>query len=341
MIHILLLILKIVGILIAVIIGLVVLALGTVLFVPIRYRIRGSRYDSLEAAVKVYWLFHALSIKVVYPWGEGKDVGIVIRILGKRIYDNLRNENQSSEHNKNKKGMKTQKASRKVPQKPGTPEDTGQRPVPAPDQIPKPKEMPRPALAPAAEAPLKIPAVAESAPRSHVQEDRPQKPGLVKRIKEKLYAIKNQFQSRLERIKNKISSLCKKNDRLLKKLAGIREKKDAVMAILFDSKNRPAFAALKKELFRILRHLKPVRLSGKVYFGFEDPASTGYVLGALSLLYPVYEDHIALYPDFEEKKAQGELYVAGRLRIAVFAGVALRLVFNKDIRRIIQSFKHI
>ena len=29
------------------------------------------------------------------------------------------------------------------------------------------------------------------------------------------------------------------------------------------------------------------------------------------------------------------------LRIAVFAGVALRLVFNKDIRRIIQSFKHI
>ena len=38
------------------------------------------------------------------------------------------------------------------------------------------------------------------------------------------------------------------------------------MAILFDSKNRPAFAALKKELFRILRHFKAGETFGKGLF---------------------------------------------------------------------------
>ena len=113
------------------------------------------------------------------------------------------------------------------------------------------------------------------------------------------------------------------------------------MAILFDPKNRPAFLKLKRELFRILRHLKPLRLEGKLYFGFEDPAATGYALGALSLLYPVYEDHVALYPDFEAKKLEGELYIYERIRLSVFVAAALRIILDKDIRRIVRSFKHL
>ncbi len=314
MIHILLLILKIIGIVIAVIIGLVVLALCTVLFVPIRYRMKGSRYDSLEGTAKVYWLFHAISIKVTYPWGEDGSVHIVARILGKRIYDNLRNENQSSEHNKDKRQEKAPKAARM-----STPR-ASQEKTQTPGKV------------------LKMPEVVPAAEKSA---EGTQKSSPVERIKGKLFAIKNMLQGKIQRIKNKMASMGKKKDRFLKKLAGIRKKKDGVMAILFDPKNRSAFRTLKKELFRILRHIKPVKLSGKLYFGFEDPASTGYALGALSLLYPVYEDHVALYPDFEEKKAQGELYMAGRIQLAVFVRAALRLVLNKDIRRVIQSFKHI
>ena len=49
MIHILLLILKIAGILLLVLLGLVLAALLCLLFVTVRYRIQGSRHGQLQA----------------------------------------------------------------------------------------------------------------------------------------------------------------------------------------------------------------------------------------------------------------------------------------------------
>ena len=59
MLHIILLILKIIGIIIAVILGLAVALLLIVLFVPIRYVIDAGCHDKkLKAHVKVTWIMH-------------------------------------------------------------------------------------------------------------------------------------------------------------------------------------------------------------------------------------------------------------------------------------------
>ena len=338
MLHILLLILKIIGILIAVIIGLVLLGVCVVLFVPVRCRVRGSYYGSPQGSAKISWLLHAVSVKIFYPDGEKASVRIIVRILGKRIYDNFRNENSASEHTKDKKKPKEKSGLRKEAgqidePKPAVPKPPALHQKPAPE----PESSAQPASGPESGQTQEPKTAALPQKADGPGEEKGRFSRWIEKIKKKLKALVDIK----ERIKKKLKALAEKKERFMKKLQNIKDKKDAVMAILFDPKNRPAFLKLKKELFHILRHLKPLRLEGKLYFGFEDPAATGYALGALSLLYPVYEDHVALYPDFEAKKLEGELYIYERIRLSVFVTAALRIILDKDIRRIVRSFKHL
>ena len=85
MIHIILAILKIVGILLAVLLGLVLLILLTVLFLPLRYRICAEKHGELKkstANVSVSWLFGILKVKAGYRNGQ---ISFVPQIFGKKI----------------------------------------------------------------------------------------------------------------------------------------------------------------------------------------------------------------------------------------------------------------
>lgn len=73
MLHIILLILKIIGFLILGILALILLLLGVILFVPVRYRAEASGEDtpeSISADVKMSWFFHLISWKMTYKDGE-------------------------------------------------------------------------------------------------------------------------------------------------------------------------------------------------------------------------------------------------------------------------------
>ena len=58
------------------------------------------------------------------------------------------------------------------------------------------------------------------------------------------------------------------------------------MDIFRREETKAALSKVKKIIFRILRHIKPVKLKGEVYFGFDDPAATGYALGGLACFIP-------------------------------------------------------
>ncbi len=69
MLHILLLILKIIGIIIAVILGILVLTVCVVLFVPIRYQMSascGGTLEGIHAKARVTWLLHLIRLNISY-----------------------------------------------------------------------------------------------------------------------------------------------------------------------------------------------------------------------------------------------------------------------------------
>ena len=85
MLHIVMAILKFIGILLAAILGILVLLIGIVLFMPLRYRLKATadgNIDSLKAKLDFSWLFHLLSGYVTY---ENKEPHWHIKIFWKKI----------------------------------------------------------------------------------------------------------------------------------------------------------------------------------------------------------------------------------------------------------------
>ncbi|MEY8352046.1 DUF2953 domain-containing protein [Lachnospiraceae bacterium 54-53] len=81
MLHIILFVLKILGLLALVILGLLFAAVLLVLFVPVRYQAKGSYYGKLKGNVRFSWLLHILSVTVSYE----EDITAAVRLFGFRI----------------------------------------------------------------------------------------------------------------------------------------------------------------------------------------------------------------------------------------------------------------
>lgn len=107
MLHILFLILKIIGIILLVIIGIAIALVGIVLFVPVRYRIKAETTESLKGLrleAKATWLLHLISAFVVY---KEKKLDWQVRIAWKkfRVSDVESKQEKSSDVNKKSETM--------------------------------------------------------------------------------------------------------------------------------------------------------------------------------------------------------------------------------------------
>lgn len=97
MLHILLTILKILGIVLLVFVAAIVLLLIIVLFVPIRYRIKAQKdADIINGKARVSWLFGILAFVVLY---KEKGIELQVRILGINIMRLLKKLSKPKESN--------------------------------------------------------------------------------------------------------------------------------------------------------------------------------------------------------------------------------------------------
>ncbi len=82
MLHILGMILKIAGILLGSILGICLLLLLLVLFVPVRYRVKGIYHKKPNIDARISWLFPVLNIRILYA---GEDWQVITRIFGFKL----------------------------------------------------------------------------------------------------------------------------------------------------------------------------------------------------------------------------------------------------------------
>lgn len=131
--------------------------------------------------------------------------------------------------------------------------------------------------------------------------------------------------SKIEKIKYTIQSFCDKIKQIIEFLEG-----EAHLA---------AFGRLKKEVFRLLQFLKPKKIQGNIRFGTDDPYLTGQILAGLSILYPFYGEHVQIYPDFEEKVIEGDLFIRGQIRGIYAVILVWNMVFDKHVRATFKDIK--
>lgn len=281
MLHILWMLLKIIGIIILAVLGLVVLTLGVVFFVPVKYRAFGRLDKEIKkssADMKFSWLLHLISGKVNF---SEKQLTYELRILGKKI--------QFDEDDDTAEALIKDVVENTV------------------DNAEKRFEK---EIIEDVEDDLTIEDVSEDA-----KEPRKKKKKRKKKPKDSL----------LKKIKYTFQNICDK-------IKVLKQKKDEVSAFLKTESHKSAFKKIWKEIGKLLKALKPKKLTVNAHFGFEDPSLTGKVLAVLSMLYPFYGDNISVQPDFENIILEGDFYIKGKIRLIHAVKLAWNLVWDKNVR---------
>ena len=59
----------------------------------------------------------------------------------------------------------------------------------------------------------------------------------------------------------------------------------------------------------------------------------------MSVLFPLYYDHIDITPDFSEKRLEGDIMIKGRIRLWTVGWCVLKVIWNKNVKITISRYK--
>lgn len=330
MLHILLLILKWIGIVLAVFLLLVLLLINLGLFVPVRYRADAScqnDIETLEAEFELSWMWKLFFLTAC--WKKGK-ADMKIRIGWKYLFSEEK-EGKSEEkievpEEKEENDLQKEKEEQKFlkEQKESLPPEKTNRSLPENN-------------------------VQEQAEKRECHQEKTES-GIDKEEEEKesFTADRRKAGGRKkkplwDRMKEKISEWIESCKSFWRKILAMRRnfrgKKEQIESFLTDASHRRAFCSLKREVRRFLGHVSPkdVKIVGKI--GLEDPYMTGQALAVLGMLFPFLGENTVIVPDFENKVLEGSVHIEGKIHNFRMLAILWRLIKDRDVRKIIIDVK--
>ncbi len=365
-----LLIVKIIGILLASIVGLVLLLLALILFVPFRYKLYGQKHDDLYLMAKVTWLLHIVSFKFEYT-GEGKPVSKA-RVFGIPVYNSTKpkkdqdseKEQKAENHQEDKKD--TEEGKRELTEyREGISKETAVELEHETDirfdSDEETEEDTEKGSDQYHDEPEHLPEVNRTNSYEHQEQEtdtdavkKAEKAPEIKKLDMRLPvsdtstydsekdADTSGFTKRYEKVKRKIIQIAEKIKNSI--LAPIRFIKKTILQIqilkefLENEVNQEGIKVALRSIGKLLKHLGPRKASGLLAFGTGDPATTGYVLAALGMFYGKIGKNFSIQPNFEESMLYGNIKITGRFYIITITVIALRLWFNKNFKKLRENF---
>ncbi len=346
MLHIILLILKIIGIVLLCILGFLILSVLCGLFVPVRYRIKVSREEGegkppVTAHVRITWLLHLVNILVRYP----AEVIVRVRIFVFTIFRIPVKERKTKDTGRKKKNRKKRKQPNEPENETGAENESSQD-----DEVEAGNEETviddgfTPSLTGSTDSLTpqdSVPEPGEDGEGSSeddggfslfrmIRKCIEKIKGIIEKIK---YAV-DKIKAFFENIQYTIRKFCDKIRFTLDNIQYYRE-------VLESDSFKRSLELSKRELGYVFRKLKPDKFEADLSVGMDDPAATGQILALYGMLYPLIGQHVRLVGDFacEGTHIEGELYIQGRIRAYTFLRVLIRVYRNKDIRRLINLLK--
>ncbi|MDO4337592.1 MAG: DUF2953 domain-containing protein [Eubacteriales bacterium] len=377
MLHILWMIIRFILIILGVLLALLLLALLLILFCPVRYRAAASNeeedFRKIQGEAAVSWLFHGISVRIRM---EDQKLSHSIKIFGIPL-EKLTGFIKKLKNRKRKDKPKQQSPSRaKAPSpaaesQPGhtKPEDGPEpksmtkskdevksipEPKDEPESIPESKDEPKSMAEPKDEStprresgsmPDKNTEPGSDAAAEYEAESDGQDPsassdnesapksGIFSKIRNRIYGF-------LEKLKE-----LKKIPETFRKIAltirGVYAKIDWWKQFLTHPRTKEALSLVRGTLVKLLRHVFPTRIDGKLTFGSEDPSVTGTVLALFGVTMPLHKNCIEICPVFEGTNIlKGNIRLKGRIYGVVLLKAAVQIYFNKNIKYVINRWKH-
>lgn len=295
----LLTILKVIGWILLGILGLILLTVLTVLLVPIRYRADGVWKEEKYIRGRVTWLLHLLSIRVTYE----KELLLEVRVAGFLIYPK-----------KERSGKKKKAAS-------GADAEEGVGDADADTNVLDADGAKMPSA--------DVKTLGESAPAAEADAQATDSDAAPEHPAGSFF---EKLSGKLSQVTDRLRGMQQKTDQLKQQTAYYKR-------IWDQPQTRQAIRVGFYELGEIIRHVLPRKLEVFGIVGTGDPASTGQIMAIQGMLYPWHKGNIRLEPDFEEKYIEGELHLKGRIRLGTLGICGLRILLNKNVRRLIRILR--
>ena len=361
MLHILLFILKIIGILLLSILGLILLILALVLLVPVRYRagLQMRTIADYSADGKVSWLLGLICLTGGY---DGEQVKLDIRIFGYSLLHKKPKKQKKKRKKPPKRPTEEQPAARKIQAEKEEiePENTECAPIIEQDWSEQDEKTSVQEISVAEDGgtdadETEISAAEDGgtdADKTEISaaEDSGTDADEVEQISgthEKNHIwqkLRNGFM-RLSRLPSQIGQKVSSIGHIWKNLSKRKEHLQSTVEKYHSFWNRTCTQAAKdhilKEVKYLLRHILPRKLEGILTFGFEDPATTGQVLGILCVLAVFTGNHLEVNGNFEGKMLEGDVSIKGHVRLCHIAKSAISLLIDKNIRKTIKEFRRL
>lgn len=293
-------ILKIIGITLLCILGLILLVLIVVLFVPIRYKVTAD--SNINENVKDYHVRAKVSWLLHLVHGKyeypGED-GFVLKVGPFTVYGKKKEEKKEKKKNKKNKKEKTVEVATEE-----------KRENLISDEVPKQKATGGDDIL---EETLE-----------EVLEDEKEKKQKRKTLKEKIIYTRQKICDKMNEIRQKIQYIFKN----IKKYIGILQSEEF----------KESFALCKDSLVRLFCMIKPRKVKIKATAGMGSPDKTGYMCAAIGVISPFFKKQIQVIPDFENFVIEGNAVVKGRIYLFVVLIIAIKLFFDKNIRKVMDMF---
>ena len=314
MIQVLLLILKIIGITLLVVLGLVLLVLALVLFVPVCYRVRViHNSEQTKVTGRVSFLFPLLSATFQYL----EKFSYRARLLFFVLVD--------SEKPKKEKKTKKEKRKKKKKQRKQTEEQLSTE---LPEKTIESEEPEEPI-----ESTQAIEPTSSAKNVNSTGKEEPEQKSEASAQKKKT-GIFEKIRLKIQKIRETISNIIKKIKKLL-------HQKDEVLRILNKPSSKEAMAFAWGKLKALLKHILPGKIKGYVAYGADNPATTGQVLGVLGVIYAKTGQLVEIRPNFQEKQLECDVELRGRVQLFTLIVIAVKVLMKQELRGLISDFKNV
>jgi hypothetical protein len=328
LIHIILTILKVIGIILLIILGLLLLLLLSVLLLPLKYGGK-IQYDenNLYAVIKGRYFFGLLRFKAEF---KDKKLKYYVKILWKELLGSNKNNDLSDDKTKSEKVLKSE--SEKVSE--DKPKDETED-----ELVNEPKGTITEELKEKSSSDLLViqEEKADDVEDSETHADKniskwKSIKAKITSIPSKLLGIKEKILSFKDNIIFKIHSFCDK-------LRGINTKKSEILDYIQQEDTKKFLRLLRHQIYLLFKHILPYKVKGKVRFGLDSPDKTGQALGVMSVVKARYGKKIDIIPDFNQKIIEVNLKYKGRIRVLNLLLIAFKVIIQKKLKEIIKIVK--
>ena len=319
MLHMVLVILKIIGILLAALAALLLLILGCLLFVPVRYRIRLKKdKETLSGEAAAFWLLHLLSFSLAYSAGRGRP-GIQIRIFGISLERFRKRRRRPAE------------------EAPVEDEPAEEEPLPEEDREEEEESSWKEESSGKEESSWKEESFekeesSEKKESFEKEEDLEEKEAFREKPEQSRKEAFGRWKDRLLRLKQKPGQWSRSFRRKKRRLA-------STVSLIREYRPREVLELLWGYAKKLARHFRPRKIRGFLKFGTGDPALTGELTGILYLLLPVSAKDFSLEPEFHEAALEADLTAWGRIRGIHLLVTAVEIFRNKQLKKIIRRLR--